>query len=107
MHMDRSEITGRVIMFSNKIVGRVTIFLPKLREGHNFLIAKPADLNICPSNYPSTMYSNWSFRVNLNRSLAQSISNTVYTIFEIICVSIYLQLLRKLHIFNGIWCAVN
>ena len=50
---DRSEITGgggtiyvgRVIIFSNKILGGSLFFLPKLREGHNFFIAKPADLN--------------------------------------------------------------
>ena len=45
---------GRVIIFSNKIFGRVTIFLPKLREGQRFLIANSADLNVCPSNYPPT-----------------------------------------------------
>ena len=64
-----------------------TFFLPKLREGHNFFIAKPADLNICPSNYPPT---NWSFHVNSTRSLVQSILNTVYITSEIICVSVYL-----------------
>ena len=56
---DRSEITEeggggggratiyvrRVIIFSNKILGGSLFFLPKLREGHNFFIAKPADLN--------------------------------------------------------------
>ena len=38
--------------FFEQRLGTVTIFLPKLKEGHNFLIAKPADPNICPSNYP-------------------------------------------------------
>ena len=49
---DRSEITGggtiyvgRVIIFSHKILGGSLFFLPKLREGHNFFKAKPADLN--------------------------------------------------------------
>ena len=54
---DRSEITGgggggegtiyvgRVIIFSNKVLGGSLFFLPKLREGHNFFNAKPADLN--------------------------------------------------------------
>ena len=53
---DRSEITeegggeGHYLCreghnFSNKILGGSLFFLPKLREGHNFFIAKPADLN--------------------------------------------------------------
>ena len=45
---------GRVIIFSNKILGGSLFFLPKLREGQRFLIANPADLNVCPSNYPPT-----------------------------------------------------
>ena len=94
----------KVHNFFEQNFGRVTTFLPKLREGHNFFIAKPANLNICLSNCPPT---NWSFCVNSTRSLVQSIPNTVYIIFEIICVSIYLQLLRKSHIFNSIWYAVN
>ena len=58
---------GRVIIFSNKILGGSLLFLPKLRQGHNFFfIAKPADLNICPSNYSPT---NWSFCVNSNEAL--------------------------------------
>ena len=49
---DRSEITGgghylcrEGHHFFEQNFGRVTIFLPKLREGHNFFKAKPADLN--------------------------------------------------------------
>ena len=49
---DQSEITvgggggratiyvGRVIIFSNKILGGSLYFLPKLREGHNFFYRK-------------------------------------------------------------------
>ena len=38
---NRSEITGG----GGEILGGSLFFLPKLREGHNFFIAKPADLN--------------------------------------------------------------
>ena len=51
---DRSEITGggghylcrEGHNFFEQNFGRVTIFLPKLREGNNFFKAKPADLNV-------------------------------------------------------------
>ena len=116
---DRSEITGgkggrttifvgRVIIFSNKILGGSLFFLPKLRKGDNFFIA--SQLILISVLATILQLTGPSASVNSNRSLVQSIPNTVYIIFEIICVSshsIYLQQPRKSHIFNSIWCAVN
>ena len=78
---------GRVIIFWNKILGRLLFFVPKLGEVHIFFIAKPTDLNISPSKYLPTY---WSFGVNSNRSLVQTIPNIYhfrkYTCFILFAV---------------------
>ena len=97
---DPSEITGRATeLFMRDPSGPLSYLC---REGHNFfgtkfwvviisfyqnygrvikcnfLSQKPADFNICPSNYPPT---NWSVRVSSNRSLVQGIYLIQYISF--------------------------